>query len=162
MYSSNPTNAAFTGTSTKNIITSEAYTGIFSGRKGCASIPALRFYVPLKNISLIWKRHHYRWRAAKSRPMLGVQGLWTWRDLYRATHAVTRGLGFSSLIRRTAPFSRLLQRTRECRGSILTWSVKFYELLSNENRTKRHRESWDDYIYILFPFSKPQWVSGLE
>jgi hypothetical protein len=32
----------------------------------------LRFYVPLKNISLIWRRHHYRWRAAKFRPMLGV------------------------------------------------------------------------------------------
>jgi hypothetical protein len=40
MYSSNPTNAAFTGISAKNVITYEAYTGIFSGRKGCASTPA--------------------------------------------------------------------------------------------------------------------------
>ena len=24
----------------------------------------LRFFVPLKNFSLIWRRHHYRWRAA--------------------------------------------------------------------------------------------------
>ena len=38
-------------------------------------IDYLRFYVPLKNISLIWRRHHYRWRAAKFRPMLGAQGL---------------------------------------------------------------------------------------
>jgi hypothetical protein len=71
-----------------------------------------------KSISLIWRRHHYRWRAAKFRPMVGAQGLWAGRDLYRATLAVTRGLGFSGLIRRTAPFSRLLQHTRG--GSILT------------------------------------------
>jgi hypothetical protein len=61
----------------------------------------LQFYVPLKNFSLIWRRHHCRWRAAKFRPMLGAQGLWAGRDLYRATPALTRGLGFSSLIRRT-------------------------------------------------------------
>jgi hypothetical protein len=41
------------------------------------------FYVPLKNISPIWRRHHYRWRTAKFRPMLGAQGLWAGRDLYR-------------------------------------------------------------------------------
>jgi hypothetical protein len=80
----------------------------------------LRFYVPLKNISLIWRRHHCRWRAAKFRPMLGAQGLWAGRDRYRATPAVTRDLGFSGLIRRTAQFSRLLRRTRGCGGSILT------------------------------------------
>jgi hypothetical protein len=28
-------------------------------------IDYLGFYVPLKNISLIWRRHHCRWRAAK-------------------------------------------------------------------------------------------------
>jgi hypothetical protein len=83
-------------------------------------IDYLQFYVPLKNISLIWRRHHCRWRAAKFRPMLGAQGLWAGRDLYRATPAVTRDLGFSGLIRRTAPFSRLLRQTRGCGGSILT------------------------------------------
>jgi hypothetical protein len=70
--------------------------------------------------SLIWRRHHCRWRAAKFRPMLGTQGLWAGRDLYRATPAVTRDLGFSGLIRRTAQFSRLLRHTRGCGGSILT------------------------------------------
>jgi hypothetical protein len=80
-------------------------------------IDYLRFYVPLKNLSLIWRRHHSRWRAAKFRPMLGAQGLWAARDLYRATPAVTRNLGFSGLIRRTAPFSRLLWHTRGCGGS---------------------------------------------
>jgi hypothetical protein len=50
----------------------------------------LVFYVPLKIISLtsIWRCHHYRWRAAKFRPMLGAQGLWAGRDLYCATPAV--------------------------------------------------------------------------
>jgi hypothetical protein len=83
-------------------------------------IDYLRFYVPLKNISLIWIRHHCRWRAAKFRPMLGAKGLWAGRYLYRATPAVTRDLGFSGLIRRTTPFSRLLGHTRGCGGSILT------------------------------------------
>jgi hypothetical protein len=31
--------------------------------------------------SLIWRRHHYRWRAAKFRPMLGTQGVWAGKDL---------------------------------------------------------------------------------
>jgi hypothetical protein len=83
-------------------------------------IDYLGFYVPLKNFSLIWRRHHCRWRAAKFRPMLGAQGLWAGRDLYRTTPAVTRGLGCSGLIRRTAPFSRLVRHTRGCGGSILT------------------------------------------
>jgi hypothetical protein len=83
-------------------------------------IDYLRFYVPLKNFSLIWRRHHCWWRAAKFRPMLGAQGLWAGRHLFRATPAVTRGLVFFGLIRRTAPFSRLLRHTRGCGGSILT------------------------------------------
>jgi hypothetical protein len=44
----------------------------------------LRFYVPLKNFSLIGRRHHCRWRATKFSPMLGAQGLWAGRDFYRA------------------------------------------------------------------------------
>jgi hypothetical protein len=68
-------------------------------------IDYLRFYVPLKNFSLIWRRHHCRWRAANFRPVLGAQGLWAGRNYYRATPAVTRDLGFSDLIRRTGPFS---------------------------------------------------------
>jgi hypothetical protein len=78
-------------------------------------------YVALKSFSLILRRHNYLWRVAKFRPMLGAQGLWAGRDLYRATPAVTRGLGFSGLIRRTAPFSHLLRHTSGCGGSILTW-----------------------------------------
>jgi hypothetical protein len=69
-------------------------------------------YVPLKNYSLR--------RAATFRLMLGAQGFWAGRDLYRATPAVTRGLGFPGLIRRTAPFCRALRHTRGCGGSVLT------------------------------------------
>ena len=76
------------------------------------------FYVSLNNFSLIWRRHHCRRRAAKSRPMLDTQGHCAGRD--RATPAVTQGLSFSGLIRRTTPFSRLLQHTKGCLGSILT------------------------------------------
>jgi hypothetical protein len=83
-------------------------------------IDYLRFYVSLKNFSPIWRRHHRRWRAAKFRPLLGAQGLWAGRDLYRATPAVTQHLSFSGLIWRTAPFSRLLRHTRGCGGSVLT------------------------------------------
>jgi hypothetical protein len=76
----------------------------------------LLFYVPLKNISLIWRRL----RTAKFRLMLGAQGPWAGRDPYRATPAATRYLGFSGLIRRTAPFSRLLRHAWGCGGPILT------------------------------------------
>jgi hypothetical protein len=50
----------------------------------------------------IWRRHHYWWKAPKFKHMIGAQGLWAGRNLYRATPAVTRGFGFSGLIRRTA------------------------------------------------------------
>jgi hypothetical protein len=97
-------------------------------------IDYLLFYVPLNNFSLICRRHNYCW-SAKFRPMLGAQGFWgggifimphllwhtegslschtfcdTGRYLYHATPAVTRA-GFSGLIRRTAPFSRLLRHS---------------------------------------------------
>jgi hypothetical protein len=65
-------------------------------------IDYLRFYVPLKNFALICRRHYCRWRAAKFRPMLGAQGLWSGRGLYRATPAVTRDLRLYGLIRRTS------------------------------------------------------------
>jgi hypothetical protein len=45
---------------------------------------------------------------------------WTGRDLYRATPAVTRDLGFSGLIRRTSPYLVASYNTRGCGGSILT------------------------------------------
>ena len=43
----------------------------------------LLVYVPL-NVSLEWRRHHCRWKAAIFNPLLGAQGLWAGRYLYRA------------------------------------------------------------------------------
>jgi hypothetical protein len=57
-------------------------------------------------------------RLQKLGPMLSAQDLWAGRDLYRATPAVTWDLGFSRLIWRTAPFSRLLRYMRGCGGFI--------------------------------------------
>jgi hypothetical protein len=53
---------------------------------------------------------------------LWIKHFWEGRNLYRATHAVALGLSFSGLIRRTAPFSRLLhvQLVRRCIQPILT------------------------------------------
>jgi hypothetical protein len=83
------------------------------------SINYLLFYVPLENLSLIWRRHHCRWRAAKFRSVLGVPSHWTERGLHRATPDVTQSLVISGLTRRTTLFSRLLRHARGCWGSIL-------------------------------------------
>jgi hypothetical protein len=44
--------------------------------------------------------YHCRWQGCKFRPILGTQGLWTGRDLYRATPTATRDLGLYGLIRK--------------------------------------------------------------
>jgi hypothetical protein len=91
--------------------------------------------------------HHCWWRAAKFRLMLGAQGLWAGRDLYRATSAVTRDLSFSCLIRRTAPFSCFLRHTRGCGGSPLT------QILTGLNAT------WDNafaHLLYLVRYTKPR------
>ena len=54
-------------------------------------------------------------------PMLGAQGLWAGRDLYRATPAATRDLGFSGLIRRTA--WRLIYIKTILFNEILSWNT---------------------------------------
>jgi hypothetical protein len=89
----------------------------------------VRLYVPLKNFSLIWRRHQCRLRTEKSRPMLSAQGFWARRVLCCVTPAVTRDLGFSGLIPRTAPCSPLLRQTKGCGGSILTPILKGFEFV---------------------------------
>jgi hypothetical protein len=101
----------------------------------------LLFCVPLKNISHIWRRHHYRWRAVRFRPMLGAQGLWAGRDLYRATPAATLDLGFSGLIWRTALFCCLLRHTKGCGGSILT------RILTGPLSVTSYNTQWDVEAY---------------
>jgi hypothetical protein len=92
----------------------------------------LNIYIPFKNFSLIWRRHHCRWSAANSRPMLGAQGLWAGRDLYHAIPAVTQSLGFSGLIRRTTSLVASYD-TRGCGGSILTRILTFPHSVTSYN-----------------------------
>jgi hypothetical protein len=112
-------------------------------------IDYIRFYVPLKNFSLIWICHYCQWKAAKFRLMFGAQGLWAGRDLYRVTPAVTRDLCFPGLIQRTAPFSRFLRPTTGCGESILTWILTGRDIWSRHNCESydcwligRHRCIW--------------------
>jgi hypothetical protein len=86
-------------------------------------IDYLLFYVPFEIFFTRVKTSPLPVKGCKM-PMLGAQGLWTGRDLYCATPAVTRGLDFSGLIRRTVPFRRLLRHRRGCWGGpILTWNL---------------------------------------
>jgi hypothetical protein len=74
-------------------------------------IDCVRFYVPLKNVSLM---HNLGLCSAfRAFEQVGI-------FKYRVTPAVIRGIGFSGQIRRTAPFSHRLRHTRGCGGSILT------------------------------------------
>jgi hypothetical protein len=52
------------------------------------------FCVPFNNFSLLWRRHHYRWKVAKFRPILWASCLWEKGNLYRNTSAVKRDLVF--------------------------------------------------------------------
>jgi hypothetical protein len=92
------------------------YLQLYVSLKNCSVIWSRHhcqwLYVLLKNISLTWRlidltdwlfivlrpaqeffTYNYRWRA-KFWPMLGSQGLWGGRGLYRVTPAVTRASVF--------------------------------------------------------------------
>jgi hypothetical protein len=116
----------------------------------------LRFYVPLKNFSLTWRRHHCRWRVQN----LGLcsalrafkQGgifivphlLWHGAQFFRSypkdrpiqsplmTHK-EMWRTYSHLDSHGSPFSRLLRHARGCRGPILTLILmgKPYFVLEN-------------------------------
>jgi hypothetical protein len=109
----------------------------------CLFIICLLFYVPLKNFSPVsWRRHLYWWRATKFRPKFVVQDLRAGRNLYRATPTVTRGLGFSGLIQRTAPFSCLLRHTRGCGEIILTPSRVYSTGISHAKMDNQGHCKW--------------------
>ena len=67
----------------------------------------LLVYVPLENIAFIWSRCFI---AGEKLQNLGRS---SGRDLYRATPALTRSLGFCGLTRRTKLFSRLLPQDKD-------------------------------------------------
>ena len=68
---------------------------------------------------LIWRNLHFMttkdWTFKAH-----ARHLWAGRDVYRATPAVARGLGFYSLIRKTVPDTRLFTTSMEYRELILT------------------------------------------
>jgi hypothetical protein len=81
------------------------------------------FDVPLKSFSrIIMEMSPLRWNAAKFRSMLSAHGFWAGPGGSSSCHNYwdTRDLGFSGLIRRATPFSRLLRHAWGCGGSILT------------------------------------------
>jgi hypothetical protein len=68
---------------------------------------------------LIMETSPFTVKGSKFRVMLGAWGLRTWRVLYRATPAVTQGLGFLVSTYGPPPFNRLIQHARGYGGSIL-------------------------------------------
>lgn len=68
----------------------------------------LLFSVQLDNISF----NHNRQMAVKLRPLLSDYIFWAGRDLYRATHDVTRRLVFCVFVQRTASFWSSVRQTR--------------------------------------------------
>jgi hypothetical protein len=80
----------------------------------------LLVYVPLKNISLLWRHHRYRWTAAKyiTHSKLGLW--WALRAFEQVGIFIMPHLLFG-LIRRTTPCTCLLRLASGCWGPILTW-----------------------------------------
>jgi hypothetical protein len=49
----------------------------------------LWYFYACQVLAWLWRRHHYRWKAVKCKPILCAQGLWAGRNLYPAIFAVT-------------------------------------------------------------------------
>ena len=80
---------------------------LYTRMLSCLNVWSFVAFVPLENLSLIWKCQHYRWRAAKCRPLLSTYGFSARRDLDRATLAATRELNVCCPVLRTVSFNRL-------------------------------------------------------
>jgi hypothetical protein len=105
----------------QNYMLADKFIETASDHVDCLSllIDYLVFYVMIKNISIIWTGDITI--TGEGQQNLGLcSALGAFEQGDHATPAVTRGLGLSGLIRRTAPFNRLLRHTREYGGSILT------------------------------------------
>jgi hypothetical protein len=57
----------------------------------------LQSYIPLENISLKWRRHHYQQRAAKFRSMFSTHGLWAGR-VFIVPHLLWHGASVSPVL----------------------------------------------------------------
>jgi hypothetical protein len=127
-----------------SLILKFSYNVVISTYKYYILIDYLWFYVPLKNFSLIWRRHHSRWRAAKFRPMFSAQGPRAGRGPYRATPTVTRGLCFSGLIRRT--------------GVLLKRGTENGTERKTEWKTER-KTAWNWIVILAVLFQLKIWIS---
>ena len=75
--------------------------------------------------------HHYRWRGCKFRPMLGAQGLWAGRDLYRATPILRHGTSvYTVSSERPAPTSH---------SGVLTPQLKDHQIFEPDALTTAPR-----------------------
>jgi hypothetical protein len=73
-------------------------------RWGGKIIDYLLFYVPLKICSLIWRRHHYRWRDAKFRLMLGADRAFEQGGIFIVLHLLWNGPRFFRSHSKDHPF----------------------------------------------------------
>jgi hypothetical protein len=98
--------------------------------------PLNTFFEHLNNFTLIWRRHKFWWKAAKSALRAFEQG-----GIFISCHTCC---GFSGLIRMTAQFNGIVRFARRCAGHILTriftaiWSFGFSILKMYLLRVSRH------------------------
>jgi hypothetical protein len=115
----------------------------------------LRFYVPRKNFSLIWRCHHYQWRAAQFKPMLSAfsrEG-----SLLRHTCCGTGPL--FEVSSEGPPHLVASYDTWGCEGSILSW------ILTGSYSAKVLNKAIDFCImheYTLYFFSFIFWDKILD
>lgn len=83
-------------------------------------ISHILFRVVLEIISFLCGRHRCRWMTSKHWPLICTYGLWARRILSMPYIAVTRGLGFQGIIRRTTPFCRHVRILRIYSNPICT------------------------------------------
>ena len=69
------------------------------------------FFSPLENFSLIWRHHHYRWKAAIFLLCLALMTIWQWGFFCLPHLIVTRGIRLkwsSPRIRDTHTYCRIM------------------------------------------------------
>ena len=101
----------------------------------------LEFIVPLENCPLIWRRHHYRWRAANFAIGSALKAIEQWGFLKCHTHCDT-GLPFTMVISEDPWHSNRLRSVWRCSCLYLflhiwnrfrVWSLKYYHFYISES-----------------------------
>jgi hypothetical protein len=114
-------------------------------------IDYLLFYVPLKNISLTWRRHYYRWRAAKFRPYAWRSGLLSWEGSLLCRTCCDTGPRFFLSHLKDCPIQLPLTTHKGCGLSILTWILMGLDININiRYDTTRNPRNILTFIYIRY------------